>query len=240
MAEGKVKGVVDMVFLIDITGSMSPCIQALKDNIGLFIDSLTTKNANNDSPVRDWRGRVVGYRDVLADGEYWWVDAPFVKSSEELKGQLSQLRADGGGDEPESLLDALYRVAAAGQTEKGTQTPDPYRWRYRSAAARVVIVFTDATYHPTMSIPEAQGGRLEDVLNTIMANRIILSIFAPDMACHDELAAVDRSEYEAIPLDGDSPQEALARFTGDPDNFRHTLEQLAKSVSKSAEQVEAL
>ena len=39
--QSKAKGVVDIVFLLDATGSMGPCIAALKTNIGLFIDSLT-------------------------------------------------------------------------------------------------------------------------------------------------------------------------------------------------------
>ena len=32
-------GVVDLVFLVDVTGSMGPCINALRDNINHFIDS---------------------------------------------------------------------------------------------------------------------------------------------------------------------------------------------------------
>src|SRR5207253_10259760 len=75
----KAKGVVDIVFLLDATGSMQPCIDALKDNIAKFIDSLTEGGPNNQLPVRDWRGRVVGYRDLPADGDGWYVDNPFVR-----------------------------------------------------------------------------------------------------------------------------------------------------------------
>jgi hypothetical protein len=57
----KTKGVADIVFLVDITGSMAPCIDALRANIEIFIDSLSKGNA---PPIRDWRGKVVGYRDV--------------------------------------------------------------------------------------------------------------------------------------------------------------------------------
>ena len=42
----KVKGVVDIVFLLDITGSMEPCINAVKDNIQAFVATLTAKDAN--------------------------------------------------------------------------------------------------------------------------------------------------------------------------------------------------
>jgi hypothetical protein len=38
MAEqtSKVKGIVDIVFLLDATGSMQPCIDAVKNNIAAF------------------------------------------------------------------------------------------------------------------------------------------------------------------------------------------------------------
>jgi hypothetical protein len=179
----KTKGVVDIVFLLDVTGSMQPCIDALKNNIATFIDTLTTKGANNENPVKHWRAKAVGYRDAKEDRE-WFADAPFVEDPAALKAQLSVLKAEGGGDEPESLLDALHRVANMPTTAKGTQ-PEPDKWRYRSEAARVVVAFTDASYHATMEQPK--GGSVSDVINAIHSNRIILNLFAPEMKCHDEL-----------------------------------------------------
>ena len=38
-----------------------------------------------------------------------------------------------------------------------------------------------------MSIPEAKGGSLQDVANVVMANRIILSLFAPNFEGYDRL-----------------------------------------------------
>lgn len=234
--ESKTRGVVDMVFVIDATGSMAPCIGALKEHIGLFIDYLTgRKVAGNDtSPVRDWRGRVFAYRDVEVDGADTFVDNPFVVDADLLKAQLAALEAKGGGDEPESLLDALYKVSTVGQSEKG-QPPDPRRWRYRSDAARVVIAFTDATFKEPMGIPEANGGSLDDVANAVAANRVILSLYAPEMDCHSRLAEIQGAEYFPIPFGVEGPQNALAKFTSDLENFRETLKQLAQSVSKSAE-----
>jgi len=233
--ERKVKGVVDIVFLLDVSGSMQPCIDALKTNISTFIDTLTTKNANNQSPVEDWRAAVIGFRDAEAD-KSWFEDKPFVRDANELKAQLTALKAEGGDDEPESLLDALFKVISKGQTDKGGQE-DATKWRYRSDAARVVIVFTDASFKLKMSIPEAKGGTVDDIVNLCHANRIILSIFAPEMDCFNPLSAIDKSEWEAFAYDkadDKGAQKALADYTANKDNFRRTLEQLAKSVSKSA------
>ena len=236
----KTKGVADVVFLIDVSGSMAPIIDALRKNIEAFVDSLSSGGANNAAPVRDWRGKVVGYRDIEAassEGLEWIEDHPFVRDASALKAQLASLKAQGGGDEPESLLDALYKVAKMDATPKGSQSEDPNKWRYRSDAARVVVVFTDASFKETLSIPEAKGGSLQDVANVVMANRIILSLFAPNFEGYDRLSQIDKSEWEVVEYEGLSPQEALQKFTGDPANFRTTLKQLAASVSRSAETV---
>ena len=239
-ARTKTKGVADVVFLVDVSGSMSTCIDALRRNIEAFIDSLSTGDVNNAAPVKDWRGKVVGYRDIDAaqsEGIEWIVDNPFVRDTAALKAQLATLRAEGGGDEPESLLDALYKVATMEATAKGSQSEDPGKWRYRSDAARVVVVFTDASFKETMSIQEAKGGSLQDVANVVMANRIILSLFAPNFEGYDRLSQIDKSEWEVIEYEGLNPQQALEKFTADPANFRTTLKQLAASVSRSAETV---
>jgi len=236
----KTKGVADIVFVIDVTGSMTPIIDALRKNIETFIDSLSRGDANNAAPVKDWRGKIVGYRDIEhaeAEGLPWIEDNPFVRDAVALKAQLAGLRAAGGGDEPESLLDVLYKVATMEASPKGAQGEDPNKWRYRSEAARVVIVFTDASFKETMSISEAKGGSLQDVANVVMANRIILSLFAPNFEGYDRLSQIDKSEWEVVEYEGLSPQEALQKFTADPVNFRNTLKQLAASVSRSAETV---
>ena len=226
--QAKVKGVADIVFLVDATGSMQGCIDGLKRNIEAFIDFLTTGAGNTVSPVRDWRARVVGFRDVEADGANWLVDNPFVRDAITLKAQLAALTAEGGGDEPESLLDAIFMVSKAGQTDKGAPE-DSARWRYRSTAARVVVVFTDAAFKPVMAIPEARGGTIDDVRNTVQDNRIILSVFAPDRPCYNDLSALDKAEYLRVPDDA-----GLGSFTSDQANFREALRQLAASVSASA------
>ena len=239
-ARPKTKGVADIVFLIDVSGSMKPCIDALRTNIEAFIDSLSKGEGNSAPPVSDWRGKVVGYRDVEAaqsEGLPWIVDHPFVRDATALKAQLSELGAEGGGDEPESLLDALFKTASMEASPKGSQSEDPGKWRYRSDAARVVVIFTDAPFKETMSIQEAKGGTLQDVANIVMANRIILSLFAPNFEGYDRLSQIDKSEWEVVEYEGLSPQEALKKFTSDPVNFRTTLKQLAASVSRSAETV---
>jgi len=230
MSEGKkTKGVVDVVFLMDATGSMEPCIDALKDNVSTFVDSMCEKS--QDNPVRDWRAKVVAYRDFLDDASDALEDNPFVNDASAVRSQLNSLEARGGGDLPESLLDAIYHVANMGQTDKGSQEIDPNKWRYRNNAARCVIIFTDAEFHPTTK----DGGTMDDINLACTANRLLLFIFAPEMDCYDDLASIDKSEYEPIAINsGEEAADALARFTKEPDAFKRAMEQLGKSVSASA------
>ena len=234
--EKKVKGVADLVFLLDVSGSMGPVIEDLVKNVSMFVDSLTTKDANNSCPIKDWRGKVVGYRDIECDGSQWLVDNPFVRDAGDLKVQLAKLKAEAGGDEPESLLDAIYRVASMSSTDKGSESPDS--WRYRRDATRVVIVFTDASYKSSFALPDSGGtGGLADIKNAITSNRIVLAVFSPDMPCYDEFSDVDGSEFEMIPYDKSDPQgpiKALRDYTSNTDNFKHVLKALAASISKSA------
>jgi hypothetical protein len=84
----KTKGVADLVFVVDVSGSMSTCIDALRKNIEAFIDSLSRGDGNSAAPVRDWRGKVVGYRDFEAaesEGLPWLVDNVFVRDVAALK-----------------------------------------------------------------------------------------------------------------------------------------------------------
>ena len=222
-------GIVDFVFLIDGTGSMQPCIDALKENLGGFLDELT----GAQSPVKDWRGRVVAYRDHKVDGNGWLEALPFVQNDVgALKAQVNGLEAAGGGDEAESLLDALHWLCQIGQTAEGSQGPDPGKWRYPSDAARVVVVFTDATYHDPMTYPEGATGTWEDVKNAIVTNKVILFLYAPDHVCYDSLSSINDADY--VPIPGPDFVAGLANYTSDKTNFNKVLVALAKTISKSA------
>ena len=90
----KVKWVADIVFLLDATGSMGPCIKAVKDNIQKFVTDMTTPNPNGGAVVKDWRAKVVGYRDLDYSDFPAYADNDFVTSVPELESQLNALHAD--------------------------------------------------------------------------------------------------------------------------------------------------
>lgn len=251
----KVKGVVDLVILLDVTGSMQPCIDAVKASIGSFITTLSAKDPNNENPVKDWRIKVCGYRDQQANPADWFVDNPFVRDVPSVQAQLSSptMQAGGGGDEPESLLDALYKLAKMEQS--GVQDAEaPDKWRARGTAARIVVFFTDATYKTSMTLPEAAGGGVSDVISALMAAKIVPVGFVPEWPGYLDIAACDPCEMEAyVKVEtcpaianlgkssaegGDAAMQAatdaLKALSKDSVGFTKLMKQLVKTVQKSS------
>ena len=253
-AKPKIKGVVDIVVLMDVSGSMQDCIDAVKQSVSTFISVLTSTDANNGAPIKDWRLKVVGYRDSERDAD-WFVDNPFVRDVAGVQAQLSapNMQASGGGDEPESLLDALFKVAST--SEAGIQDgEDPNLWRPRGQAARAVVFFTDATFKPVMSLPEAKGGQLPDVLTRLAGAKVILCGFHPEWHGYEALGTADKAQLTTVASVAEFPliaglgkegaeglaaqkvaASALAAKASDTANFTKILEQLAKSLSKSVQ-----
>ncbi len=130
---------VDIVFVIDITGSMTPVIEQVKAGALTFHDRLMATMAEKDKYVSSLRLRVVAYRDYYDNPSDALFHTPFFRLPEEgahFHTYVSGLFADGGGDEPESGLEGLG-VAMASDWERGLD-----RRRH------VVVVFTDASAHP--------------------------------------------------------------------------------------------
>ncbi len=226
----KKKGIPDIVFLLDVSRSMKECIQAVTNNISTFVDTLSSPDANGDVLIKDWRIRVVGYRDRESDGSQWWVDNPFTTNVAEVKTHLQALEAKGGLDEPESLLDAMYTVSQWSSAEKGGD-PTPSGWRHRHDAARIVIVFTDASCKPTFTTADGSKGSITDLINAYHANKLKVVLFAPDAPGYADLSMMNGLEWEPIGALDANPQEALKNFTANTENFRKVMQALAKTIS---------
>jgi hypothetical protein len=254
MTDLKPKGIVDIVILLDVSGSMQACIDAVKLSVKTFIDGLSARDANDQAPIKDWRIKVCGYRDHKNNPSDWFVDNPFVRDVPSVQAQIAaeSLQASGGGDEPESLLDALYKLATMGDI--GLQdAEDPNKWRARGASARAIIFFTDASFNQPMTIPEASGGGIGEVQVELSKNRILLCGFCPQWTGFEELGTLDGCLINLIAKTSDSPSlaglgkpgeegkaaqrvavEALRVKAADPVAFVEIMKALAKTIQKSA------
>ncbi|MBK8976180.1 MAG: VWA domain-containing protein [Planctomycetes bacterium] len=116
----------DVVFLIDTTGSMSDEI----DRIKATLQGVTQRLENLDREFSLRYGAVL-YRDVSDD--YVTMAHPFTSDLTAFADALQQIQAGGGGDTPESLNQGL--AVAIGDME------------WRQGAAKLVFLIADAPPH---------------------------------------------------------------------------------------------
>jgi hypothetical protein len=124
---------------IDVTGSMAPTIDMVRRHALDLHGDLEVKLREKDRDVTALRVRVIAFRDVdyndhpafeVSD----WLTLPDQASA--FQTFVSGLKAVGGGDEPESALDAL----SIALNSDWTQACDRQR--------HIVVLWTDATSKP--------------------------------------------------------------------------------------------
>ncbi|MEZ4391440.1 MAG: VIT domain-containing protein [Polyangiales bacterium] len=122
------RGELDLVFLVDETGSMGSYIAQVREHLLALVEELKA------SPLcRMLRLGVVSYRDhPPQDNTYASKVLPLTDDIETVRRAVERLTASGGGDGPESVTDGLY---------------DLVRLEWRPSAARAVVWFGDAPPH---------------------------------------------------------------------------------------------
>jgi len=181
-------GRVDLVLCIDTTGSMSGAIEAVKSNIAThLIGNLKIQMAKNQSPL-EWRGRVIGYGD-LNEGEPIF-ETVFNNDEALLADTIMNIPRTGGGDLPESTLDALI-VAS--------RSP----WRTDVGAHRIVILFTDAPPHPEMHSNTMPSGPrdVDEVISQLTAQKVKLFLYGPEDPNFTKLNLVPTASITLFPPD---------------------------------------
>ena len=111
---------VDIVVVFDVTESMGPFIDGMKEAAIDFADRLAKAN-------RDYRLGLVTFEDYVIRDE-----REFTRSAREFKSWVGALRPTGGGDIPENSLDAMLLAS---------------RFPFRPDAQAVIILITDAPNH---------------------------------------------------------------------------------------------
>lgn len=145
-------GKADVVFVIDTTGSMWDEIQNVRNNIDSFVSKLEENKV-------DIRLGLVEYRDIYADGIGSTKSYDWYTSVDSFKNELASLGVGGGGDTPESVVDALYCAR---------------NMKYRSGVRKYIILLTDADYKNGTSVDA--GATLEDEIQKLCTEEIVVSV----------------------------------------------------------------
>lgn len=124
----RVRGELDLVFLVDATSSMGPFIDEAKRRLVDLIDALRA------SPLcRSLRLGLVSYRDhEPQEVSYTSRAVPLTSDVDAIRGAVAELSAEGGGDGPEAVTDGLADVV---------------RLDWRPSAVRAVVWVGDAPPH---------------------------------------------------------------------------------------------
>lgn len=135
----------DVVFLVDTTGSMGPYINDVKAQATILLADLKKK-------FSDIRVAVVDYRD---GGEFTDFQADYILKVRQpmtsdmniAQAGIDSLNLGSGGDGPESLYSAVYRVAKGMAASTDGSLTTMGAWRSGSDVTRNIILMGDAPGH---------------------------------------------------------------------------------------------
>jgi len=150
--------VVDVVFVLDTTGSMSGLIQTAKEKIWSIASTMASAQ-----PTPDIRIGLVAYRDK---GDQYVTRVVNLSSDlDSVYAALMDFQADGGGDTPESVNKGLYDAV------------HKMSWSDSEQAYQVIFLIGDAPPHMDyneVQYPEIVAAANEKgiVINTIQAGNI--------------------------------------------------------------------
>jgi hypothetical protein len=145
----------DIVFVIDVTGSMGEVIDYIKESVKSFVDSVPAGSNFAVMAYRDFNY----YDDYYNDVESF----DFTQDKDKLKGYLDTLVAYGGGDDDESGLEAIH-MGAYILEELG------------SSNAKRIIFVTDAAVHDTYLLSQFT---VQETVDMLKADKITFDAIAP-------------------------------------------------------------
>ncbi|HEY6420062.1 MAG TPA: FHA domain-containing protein [Candidatus Binataceae bacterium] len=129
---------VDIVFVLDVTESMQPYIDAVKQNVIAFAQDLAANN-------RDYRLGLVTFEDYVIS-QYPDCNCAYrntmTSDVKQFTDWVGTLHAGGGGDIPEDQLDALAYAS---------------KFPFRPQAQAILILITDAPCHIAGDGPDRTG-----------------------------------------------------------------------------------
>jgi chlorite dismutase len=179
---------VEVAFVLDTTGSMASLIDGAKKKIWSIANAIVDQN-----PDAELYFGLVGYRDLGDD--YVTKKFPLTTDLQGIYASLLAFRADGGGDAPESVNEALdVAVTQLGWSDKGQE---------RDPARRILFLVGDAPPH----MDYKQDRKYPEVIREAVARGIVVNtVQAGNMQSTTriwrEMARLGHGDYHAIPQDG--------------------------------------
>ncbi len=175
---------VEVVFVLDTTGSMAELIDGAKRKIWSIASTIVDTNPDADIAMG-----LVAYRD--RGDEYVVQTTALSDDVQGLYGKLIKLQADGGGDTPESVNEALDKAVSG------------MKWTDGANTKRIVFLVGDAPPH--MDYPQEK--QYPEILKKAVKREIVVNaVQAGDMQettpIWQEIAQFGHGRFIAIPQSG--------------------------------------
>ena len=210
------KSNIDIVFCIDGTGSMAPCIDNVKNNAKRFYADFAKAMKDMGSEVDMMRIKVIVFRDYKCDGQSSMVESSFFElpaEKQEFSVYLDGIHATGGCDEDANGLEAFYRAMRSDFT---TGAKD----------RQVIVLFADTTAIPLGKRRNCVGyprdmvddnGLLETWMcmqshpSKLRERNKRLVMFAPKGSCYEEMKQrFNRSIFTPVEIHGGLDDNSFA------------------------------
>jgi len=130
---------VDLVFVIDATRSMQTTIDMVKESALTFQEKLYEYMKEAKRNIKNLRIKVIWFRDFYYDGNYAYDESKFFElpeEKEEFRDFVNGIKEAGGGDAPESGLEALTLAMRSDFVQEGDKK------------RHIIVLFTDDAAHP--------------------------------------------------------------------------------------------
>lgn len=130
---------IDLILVIDATASMDPIIDNVKKCALSFYDNVCNGIKSFNKKINQFRVKVIVFRDYYVDDNLSMNESKFYilpNENSQLKKFVSSIEAKGGGDEPESSLEALALAMRSNFVNEGV------------SKRHIIVLFTDASAHP--------------------------------------------------------------------------------------------
>jgi Mg-chelatase subunit ChlD len=195
----------DVLFVLDTTGSMQGEIDAIRDVITDFADEIESDGVR-------LRVGLLAFRDRLIDEEpevLQFDGSPFTEDPRAFRREVSRLEATGGGDIPESSLDALMLAL---------------RQPFAPDRNKAIVLVTDAPPH----IPDKDTKNIDEVVAKMKETGIdqcYLAIRTQDPDSQVYLKLYQGSGARGMAFDLEQGFRSAGRF-------KKTLLSLAKTISE--------
>jgi len=170
----KVKGVSDIIFCIDKSGSMTSCIEGVKNNITTFVNSIEKNSPNS---IIDWQLGFCAYDDMSFDV------LNLVDDTSKFSNSLALVQT-GGNEFTAGAID--YCISGM---------------KWRKISNKFLLLFTDEPLEGGDKIEESKS-KFNDLLKKIVSNHIYLYFYGPKCPYYNQFSQL--SKADAVFLESDN------------------------------------